>query len=198
MIINKDCRYFKGTMPCHFHKVDGRLCEDCLDYDKIDFKILIIKLGALGDVLRTTTILKPLKKLYPNSHITWITKSNAKPLLKNNKLIDRLLYTDSNYLEYLLNEEFDIGICLDVDNLSATILNLTNAKSKYGFICDKFGRVVPVNNLATEWWLMSLNDELKKQNRKTYYQHMYQICSFNEPISKPIIKVDDCSKLFAK
>ena len=56
-------------------------------------KICIIKLGALGDVVRTTPLLLGIKEKYPESEITWITKSNAKEILEDNKLINKELLT---------------------------------------------------------------------------------------------------------
>jgi heptosyltransferase II len=55
-------------------------------------RILIIKLGALGDVLRTTCILPGLKQMHKTSHISWLTDPSAKCLLKSNGLIDELLF----------------------------------------------------------------------------------------------------------
>ena len=40
-------------------------------------KILFIKLGAIGDVIRTTPLLEKYKKVYGNCHFTWITHSPA-------------------------------------------------------------------------------------------------------------------------
>ena len=39
---------------------------DCSYYDPVDKKILIIKLGAIGDVIRTTPLLHKLKATYPH------------------------------------------------------------------------------------------------------------------------------------
>ncbi|MCA6071371.1 MAG: hypothetical protein LE168_03140, partial [Endomicrobium sp.] len=39
-------------------------------------RILIIKLGAIGGVLRTTFLLRGLKDIYPESVISWIVNKN--------------------------------------------------------------------------------------------------------------------------
>ena len=52
MILKTDCRHFKGDRPCDPHKESGVKCNDCNYYQPISFKILIIKLDAVGDVLR--------------------------------------------------------------------------------------------------------------------------------------------------
>lgn len=198
MLIHTDCRYYEGAKPCDFHKRDGRLCEGCKDYDPITFRILIVKLAAVGDVLRTTSILPALKKKYAGSQITWITKSSAAPLLESNPHIDRVFVTEGNYIEYLRNEKFDLGICLDADPHSATIHSIAQCKDRRGFISDDAGRVQPVDGRAHEWWLMGLNDEKKKANRRTYQEIMYEICGLELPTVPPQLVLNGLSEKFAK
>jgi len=172
-------------MPCGFHKEDGRPCPGCPDYDPIKKRILIVKLAAIGDVLRTTSILPALRQKYPASEITWVTKANARPFLKGNRLVDRVLAVEENYLDYLLNESFSTGICLDADPQSATILSIARCEERFGFVADPAGKVKPANEGATEWWLMGVNDAVKKRNRKTYQQIMYEICGLPLPTARP-------------
>ena len=192
-----DCKHYKGYKPCDFHKVDKRKCENCLDYSPIKNRILIIKLDALGDVLRTTSILPSLIKKYDNPHITWITRKNAHQLLKNNPFIDRLLFMEENYIQFINNESFDIGICLDADPDSATILSIADCSDKFGFISNKHGQVIPVNKEAENWYMMGVDDELKRSNRKTYQEHISEICKIDFDNSKPQLVLNDSSEQFA-
>src|SRR5574343_73614 len=68
--IKTDCIFFKGDLPCAPHKKSGVHCPDCPSYQPIETRILIIKLGAIGDVIRTTPLLRKIKKEYPNCKIT--------------------------------------------------------------------------------------------------------------------------------
>lgn len=77
MILKTDCRFFKSDRPCEPHKEEGIKCNDCNYYHRIRFKILIIKLETVGDVLHTTSILKPLKKKYPDCYIEWCKRYNS-------------------------------------------------------------------------------------------------------------------------
>ena len=52
--------------------------------------ILIIKTAALGDVLRTTSILPGLKQRYPGCEITWVTASGAVDLVRTHRLVDHV------------------------------------------------------------------------------------------------------------
>ena len=71
--VKLDCFHFKGAIPCKPNKLYGVSCMNCSHYEKISTRILIIKLGALGDVIRSTPLLEPLRHKFPNAHITWLT-----------------------------------------------------------------------------------------------------------------------------
>jgi heptosyltransferase-2 len=75
---------------------------------------------------------------------------------------------------------------------------MTDCGTRFGFIADRAGRVTPVNEQAREWWLMGVNDDLKKRNRKTYQQIMYEICGLPLPVHKPQLTLDDRRKDFGK
>lgn len=197
MQVNFDCRYYRGNRPCEFHKTSGNICADCQEFEKIEFRILIVKLAALGDVLRTTSILPALTRKYPQAAVTWITMNNAKPLLYNNEYIHRVLTIESNYLEFILNEEFDLGICLEADPLSAAILSLAKCKIKKGYIQTAAGFVIPNHSEAEEWFAMGVNDNLKRKNRKTYCEHIYQICGLAGKITPPLLHLYPKDEAFA-
>ena len=51
--------------------------------------ILIIKTGALGDVLRTTALLPGLRARYPDARIVWLTAKGALDLVQHHPLVDQ-------------------------------------------------------------------------------------------------------------
>ena len=191
MKVHTDCRHYRASMPCSFHKRTGICCDQCAEYAPIDERILIVKLDAMGDVLRTTACLDPLKRRHPRSHVTWITRANAVPLLAGNPLIDRILAVESNYLEFVHAEEFDLALGPDADPLSAAIMHLAHAGVKRGFVSDRRGGITPLNAAAESWWRMGLDDTLKKQNRRTYGQWLYDICELPPPIARPWFRPSD-------
>ncbi len=54
-------------------------------------KILIIKLSAIGDVVQTLPALEAIKKVHPESEITWVVEEAAAGILEGHPLINRLL-----------------------------------------------------------------------------------------------------------
>ena len=139
----------------------------------------------MGDVLRTTSCLAPLKDRYPRSHVTWITRANAVPLLEANPSIDRVLSVDSKYLELLLAERFDLAIGPDTDVLSASIMAIARSDVKQGFVADGRGGVTPLNAAAEGWWRLGLDDALKQANRRTYGEWLYAMCELPLPVARP-------------
>ena len=57
-------------------------------------RILIIKLAALGDVVRTTSLLRPLRARHPGCRIWLVSAPGAMDLLRGNPMIHRLLTVD--------------------------------------------------------------------------------------------------------
>ncbi len=172
MLWRDDCRFFLGEKPCRFK----RLCQDCDKYRPQGQRILIIKLGAMGDVLRTTPLLPALKARYPQSFITWITYSNAYPLLADNPLIDRLWPLDLTTLIGLQTETFDQVICLDKSMDATGLAMLAKAENKMGFGMKENGALTFLNNEAEYAFRLGLDDELKfKANQKSYQEITFEM-----------------------
>jgi len=190
-MLKTDCRFFKGDKPCKPHKERGVKCDDCDEYKPINFKILIIKLDAIGDVLRTTSILKPLKQKYPDSYIEWCTRQNATALFKNNSLVDEVIVVEDDAFFRLQAEEFDIIINLDTSKLSSAIAADAIGKEKIGFVLNKKAFIESTSAEAQQWLEMSAFDDVKKANEKSYQQIIYEILDLDLPVEKPIIEIPE-------
>jgi len=174
--VKKDCRYFQNDRPCSYHKQTGVLCGSCKDYSPVGFKILIIKLDAMGDVLRTTCILQGLQAKYRKPHITWITRKESLPLLENNPFVDRILPYSEEALLFLATEDFDLVINPDASSISARLAELSRGKEKLGFGFDPRGYVYPFDEEGEYWFQAGVNDQVKKANTKTYQEIILGIC----------------------
>ena len=191
LMLKFDCRYFPGDRPCRFNKEKGIKCDSCEQYKPILFKILIIKLDAVGDVLRTTSILPPLKLKYPDSHITWCTRINSRELFTSNSYVDELIIVDVDAWFRLSKEEFDLVINLDSSKISCSIASYAKGKDKKGFILSEKGSVIPVSDEAKYWLLMSAFDEVKQKNTRTYQQIIYDIIGLDEEACRPIYQIKE-------
>jgi heptosyltransferase-2 len=186
MIIHQDCRHFRGDVPCTPHKDRGVHCDECEYYDKIEFKILIIKLDAAGDVLRTTCILQGLKEKYPGSHITWLTRRESLPLFENNDMVDEVIdYSAESFLK-IQSEYYNLIINTDAASKSAILAEAADGDRKIGFGYHKRGYVYPFNEEAQGWFEMGLFDDIKKANTLSYQRIILNMLNV-EPFSYEIV-----------
>jgi heptosyltransferase-2 len=131
-------------------------------------KIVIIKLGALGDVIRTTPIAVALKKIYPASQILWITKKESVPLLEGQEYIERVVA-----LPFKTDETFDLLYNFDIEKQATELVEKIKAEKKYGFGAD--GDYPVSLNPGAEYYLNTVfDDSLKKSNKKTYQEMMFE------------------------
>jgi len=175
MKVKTDCRFFRGDMPCRPHKTDRVHCEGCRFYDAITKKILIIKLGAIGDVIRTTPLLRKLKEIYPGAQIHWLTQS---PQILPAQWIDAVYSFRPEHIEILKQIDFDILYNLDKDHEACALCNRIRSEEKHGFIL-KYGTCHPANAAAENKWLTGLFDDLNQKNQKSYPQEIFEICGFD-------------------
>lgn len=171
MELKLDCRHFIGEKPCKF----GRPCEDCPHYDPVSANVLVIKLAASGDVLRTTCILPGLRRAHPGCRVTWVVDGGSLELLRGNPMIDRALPYDASVLARCQVEEFDLVVCLDKDVRATALATLARAKKKVGFGLHPTGSIFPMNRASEYAFELGINDRLKfVENEKSYQRIVYE------------------------
>lgn len=167
-----DCRYFRGHIPCLPNKLRNKVCRGCDEYTPISKKILIIKLGAIGDVIRTTPLVVKYRKLYPGCQITWVTMS---PEVLPADQVDIILKFDFPSVYAVQNNKYDIAINLDKETEACSLLKDVNASQKYGFIWqdNHIGIATPA---AEHKLITGLFDNISKTNTKNYLEEIFEIC----------------------
>lgn len=173
-----DCKYFKGYIPCRPNKEKGEICDTCKSYTRISKRILIIKLGATGDVIRTTPLVVKYRKTYPNCHITWLTHS---PAVLPPDAIDEILPFDFTSVYSILHTTYDIAVNLDKEREACALLTDVKASEKYGYTWNN--NHIALATPAAEAKLMTgLFDQISKANTKHYLEEIFEIChlSFND------------------
>jgi heptosyltransferase-2 len=167
------CRHFRGEKPCRFN----RECDDCTHESPMGRRILIFKIGALGDVLRTTPILRALEKTPAPRHVTWLVGEAARPLLEGHPRIDRLLTPGFETSALLEVEKFDLLLSLDKDPYSTSLAMKVDAIERRGFGRDRFGALIPIHPQSQYAYDLGLSDELKfHRNQKTYQEIIFEVC----------------------
>ncbi|MFQ5601594.1 MAG: glycosyltransferase family 9 protein [Candidatus Krumholzibacteriia bacterium] len=135
---------------------------------------LIIKLGAMGDVLRTTTILNAV-----DGPVTWVTQRVSLPLLENIPQIADLVPLDE--AGRLDGRYFELAACLDDEPQACRILERVRYGRHVGAYLED-GRV-RYGESAAPWYDMGLvsrfgkerADELKRLNTHSYQEHLFEM-----------------------
>ncbi|MBD2720496.1 glycosyltransferase family 9 protein [Hymenobacter armeniacus] len=176
-LVNPDCRHFRGDLPCRPNKTDGYVCEGCPVYAPVTSRVLIIKLGAIGDVIRTTPLLRRLRQERPGCYITWLTHTPA--ILPQGEIEEILKFDFASALQ-LQGRQFDVVINLDKEKEACVLLNTIEAKEKYGYALRPYDGVAwPVNELAEHKFLTGVFDQTSLANTKPYVQEIFELCGFD-------------------
>jgi heptosyltransferase-2 len=134
--------------------------------------VLVIKLDAMGDVLRTTALLPPLAAAHPHAAIDWVTRPESIPLLDNNPYLADVIGYGPDAIVRLGATYYDRVINLDAGKVSAGLASLARGAKKDGYVLHERGYVVATNPAAREWLAMGTNDHFKKANTTRTYQEV--------------------------
>lgn len=171
MDVRLDCRFFRGDKPC-VHRCE---CGKCSHYSPMGKRILIVKLDAIGDVVRTTSILNPLRAKHSPCHVTWLVHPLGEEMLAGNSLIDRVLSYKPESLEALRAEKFDLVLSLDKTPRATGVAMWAQAPEKLGFGLSQYGTIYPLTPDADYAFQMGLDDELKfRKNQRTYQDVIFE------------------------
>jgi heptosyltransferase II len=130
--------------------------------------VLVVKLGATGDVVRTTPLLRRL-----TGHITWLTAAKNKPLIEG--LMTNLRCLSWEERDRACDRTYDLVISLEDDLDSGRFVKTLKADRLFGASVDGEGRMAYTDD-SRGWFDLSLisvygkeaADRLKAKNRRTY------------------------------
>ncbi|MBI3818285.1 MAG: glycosyltransferase family 9 protein [Planctomycetes bacterium] len=196
LFFHRDCVHYRSDRPCAPHKREGVVCDGCKYYVPSRTRVLIVKLAAAGDVLRTTAILPALRKKYENASVHWVTAAGSAPLLDKNPTIDRIIPFHGNFPVELLVEEFDVIMNFDASVDSAAIATAARGRERYGYGLDPAGFSFAYRPSGEAWLAMGLRDDYKKSNRETYQNHILRIAELEGPAESPQLILTDAEREF--
>jgi heptosyltransferase-2 len=139
--------------------------------------VLIIKLGATGDVVRTTPLLRRLA-----GNVTWLTAAKNRTLLEGLEKVSADLHVlDWEQRSMLAGQSFDLVINLEDDVETARVLQSVRTQRLFGAYENADG-VMSYTKDASKWFDLSLisvhgrekADELKFRNRTTYQELIFE------------------------
>lgn len=168
--------------------------------------ILIVKLGAAGDVLRTTALLPGLKEKYKKAAIDWITEKRHVDLLKENPYLRNIFVFEDRKL--FSNHKYNLIINLDADMEISRVISLIKTDKFFGTYVNG-GKLLYTKD-SRPWFDLGLlsrfgkerADILKAKNRKTYQELCYEMLKLPYSKQRPQLTLSrhdlEYGQLFAK
>jgi heptosyltransferase-2 len=139
-----------------------------------NMNVLIIKLGAAGDVVRTTTLLRRL-----GGQITWLTQAKNAVLLQGVKEGLKCVCWEQRY--QTKGTLYDLVINLEDTQEIGSFLKLLEYKQLFGAYLDS-GNSLRYTDDSRLWFDLSIisrfgkhqADQLKYENRRTYQELIFE------------------------
>ncbi len=137
--------------------------------------VLLIKLGALGDVLRTTPLVPALKQKWPGARVTWLSAEPARPLIERHPDVDKIVTIESVEAGEtdICGLSWDAIVNLDEDAAATRIARDAPAREKFGITRNAAGRLAPLSPLAEELIRLASDDRMKFRENQMPYQALY-------------------------
>ena len=113
-------------------------------------RILIVKLGSIGDIIHTLPALAEIRREIPKAEVSWVVEKRSAEVLRGNPAIDRLVEIETKNLRSngstdsllrnltgqvssLRKGKYDIAIDFQGLLKSAIVAKLSGAKARWGF-----------------------------------------------------------------
>ena len=116
-------------------------------------RLLIVKLGSIGDIVHTLPALAAIRRGLREAEISWAVEGDTAEILRGNRIIDNLIEVDTRSMrggkiieDILLDvsrqvrdlRQFKFDVAVDFQGLwkSAMVAKLSGAKQRWGFASD--------------------------------------------------------------
>ncbi|MFJ2478182.1 glycosyltransferase family 9 protein, partial [Streptomyces sp. NPDC087659] len=174
--IRPDCRHFAGGMPCAF----WRPCQGCPHHDPVDYRVLIVMLGLLGDMLIASPLPARIRKDHPAAHITWLVDEANAPVLRMNPYVDQVLVHDWEAAAELSSRHFDAVYAFERTPSAAALVDRIEAGHKAGLA---FGgthhALYPMGDAAQQFFRQNTwNDYRTTINTQTWTELYFAVAGY--------------------
>jgi heptosyltransferase I len=124
-------------------------------------RVLIVLMGAIGDVIRALPLLGRIRRSWPDSYIGWAVEPKSEPLLRNHRWVDKLIIYDRRhapwtflpFLRKIRSEHFDLVLDLQRHLKSGLISIVSGAPERLGFARangKEFNHLFATRHIATQ------------------------------------------------
>ncbi len=123
------------------------------------FRILVVRLGAMGDVIHALPAVASLKHGFPRSHVTWMIRPRWMPLVEGNPFVDEVIPFERSMRgiaaawRLLRERKFDLAVDLQGLIQSALVAAASRANRIVGFhrsqVAERAASIFYSNEVAT-------------------------------------------------
>ena len=167
--LRTDCVHYLGDRPCRPHVEAGHRCT-CIHFQPTNRRGVIIKLGAAGDVLRSTPLLRALDPLNTGTKILWVT--HFPDLLPS--LACETVRPTAGTMARIACGTWDFCWNLDKDQEACALAASTKAKEYRGYTL-RDGVPYPMDEAAWHKFATGIDNPYSRRNRQTYVQEVFDI-----------------------
>ena len=167
--LKTDCYHYKGDLPCGPHRREGKTCS-CDEYLPVKRRGVIIKLGAAGDVIRTTPLLRALDPMLTGTKVLWVSHS---PELMPTGACEPVKPTAA-VMARIAATEWDFCWNLDKDIEACAIASQVRAKEYAGYSL-RDGVPYPIDERAWHKFATGLDNPYSRANTLSYVQEIFDI-----------------------
>jgi heptosyltransferase I len=104
-------------------------------------RVLIVLLGAIGDVVRALPLLGRIRGAWPDAHIAWAVEPKSKAVLERHRWLDEIIvydrahapWTFAAFLRRVRKGRFDLVIDLQRHLKSGLTSRISGARHRFGF-----------------------------------------------------------------
>jgi len=120
-------------------------------------RVLIVLLGAIGDVVRALPLLGRIRIAWPDAHIAWAVEPKSSGLLDHHRWLDEAIVYDRTrpwtffgFLRRIRNGHFDLAIDLQRHLKSGLTSRISGAAVRFGFAKPN---IKEFNHLFSNHWI---------------------------------------------
>ncbi|MEK6559607.1 MAG: lipopolysaccharide heptosyltransferase II [Planctomycetota bacterium] len=173
--------------------------------------ILVVRLGAMGDIVHVIPAVMNLRTAFPSAYISWLVEDKLKDLVEGLPCIDEVIVFPrrqlQTYLKYpqkyfkiiseirtflkkLRNKNYDIALDFHGNFKSGLLTYLSKAKTRIGFskgYCKEF------NFIFTN---LQITPQQKKMHRIDKYLNLLHGLGIESKYQKPVFPIPDTDRLY--
>ncbi|RBO85289.1 glycosyltransferase family 9 protein [Nocardia puris] len=173
---NEDCRHFQGGLPCQH----WRACPGCGHYDPMTYRVLIVMLKRLGDMLIASPLPTRIRDQHPGAHITWLVGAESAPIVEMIACVDRVLVWGPDTAQTVLAERYDEVLSFERDPAVAGLVPRISAEHRAGLAYGApHNALYPIGEAARHFFAMNTwNDFRTHGNDKTWTELYFEVAGY--------------------